>query len=119
MKVADIVQAQPVLQKIAEIPGLPLSLAYSLLPVMREAGEVAALFEKRRVDTIMALGTQEENSEAYTVQADKRNEFEAKIQEFLGEDLKFPEFKIPITALEPFVELSLVEVASIEWLLEA
>lgn len=118
MKVVDIVNAQPVLVKISEATGLPISLSYNLIPVMREAGEVSSLFDTRRVEAIQKMGKLQEDGST-TVPDENREEFETAIRGYLDEEIDFPKTTIQIKELEPHVQLSLVEVSHIEWLLEA
>ena len=118
MKVVDIVNAEPVLVKISEATGLPISLSYNLIPVMREAGEVSSLFDTRRVEAIKRLGDTHEDGST-SVPTENQAEFETTIRGYLDEEIDFPQTTIQIKELEPHVQLSLVEVSHIEWLLEA
>jgi hypothetical protein len=115
MKMVNIVNAQPALEKIASVD-LPLKLLYSLKKLMEKLEREMRFFNEERDKLIMKYGEQEDDG-AYRIPAENVADFQREANELGDIDV---EWDVPpiVLPLMDGLELSYKELKTLEGFIE-
>lgn len=115
MKMVNIVNAQPALEKIASVD-LPLKLLYSLKKLMEKLEREMRFFNEERDKLIMKYGEQEDDG-AYRIPAENVVNFQREANELGDIDVEWDVPPIVLPLLDG-LELSYKELKTLEGFIE-
>ena len=113
MKTGMIVNAQPVLNQLAEAK-LPMGIAFKLLKALKEVGSVMEVYEERRKEIFEKYG--EPQGDQIVVKPENQDAFTNDMNTLFNEDVEVNLPSLQLSDIES-VEMSVAELATIEWLL--
>lgn len=113
MKTFQILNAQPILQKLADAE-LPIGTAVILLKALQEIVPVTELFEKRRQALFETYG--EQDGEQLIVSPENKDAFVAALNKETDADIDIDFKQISIESLGTDVKISASELSVVSWL---
>ena len=113
MKTFQILNAQPILQKLADAE-LPIGTAVILLKALQEIVPVTELFEKRRQALFETYG--EQDGEQIIVSPENKDAFVAALNKETDADIDIDFKQISIESLGTDVKISASELSVVSWL---
>lgn len=115
MKMVNIVNAQPALEKIASVD-LPLKLLYSLKKLMEKLEREMQFFNEERDKLILKYGEQEEDG-MFRIPGDKVEDFQREANELADIDVEWDVALIVLPLLDGLA-LSYNELKTLEGFIE-
>ena len=118
MKTIEIVNAQPILEKMVAFD-LPLPSAVKLAKNVTEINEVFKLFSEKRQALFTEYGTpSEDNPENLVVSEENKDEFQTKFNELLTSEIEVEIKTLKIEDLGSDAKLSASDIMAVTWLFD-
>jgi|TARA_R110000851_G_scaffold230898_1_gene383671 hypothetical protein len=116
MKTIEIVNAQPILEKMVAFD-LPLASAVKLAKNVTEINEVFKLFSEKRMALFTKYGAPDEDNEgSIVVLEENKEEFQSKFNELLSSEIEIDIKKLNIEDLGSDAKLSAGDIMVVSWL---
>lgn len=117
IKLGQIVAGKAALDKINSYD-LPINVGLALVKNVKELETVTSLFQRKHQTLLDQFGTKSKDDKGYTIPAENTAAFNEAFNELMEHEVTTDFVTIKSDSLPPELTLSLIELASVAWLLE-
>jgi len=115
MKLGEIVNAQPTLQKLTQVE-LPIATAIAVLKICKDTADHVQVFQKKQRDLFEKHGKQDEEKDQLVIPKEDAEKFQKIMQKLMDTPVELDFKTLPIESFGD-VKLTVSEVSQISWLL--